>query len=124
MPVIRFLNENKEVVVPVGTSILDAARKLHAPEGSACGGVCACSTCHVYIRAGQELLSEMEDDENDVLDKAFDVRSTSRLGCQTRVLRDGVVDVEITRESYDAYYSEHPAERDQLRSTSGALPKR
>jgi 2Fe-2S ferredoxin len=53
----------------------------------------------------------MQDDENDILDKAFDVRSTSRLGCQARIEKDGVIEVEITRESYDAYYNEHPDER-------------
>ena len=111
MPLVRFLGEGREVTVPVGTSILAAAQKAHAPEGSACGGVCACSTCHVYVRSGLDLLSDVEDDENDILDKAFDVRSTSRLGCQARIVRDGVVEVEISRESYETYYNEHPAER-------------
>src|SRR5579883_1968369 len=100
-----------EVEVPVGTSILEAAAKAHFPEGSACGGVCACSTCHVYVSKGAELLSEQEDDEADILDKAFDVRASSRLGCQSRIEKDGVVEVEITRESLEAYENEHPAER-------------
>src|SRR5215472_18666044 len=100
-----------EIEVPVGTSILEAATKAHIPEGSACGGVCACSTCHVYVTQGADLLSEQEDDEADILDKAFDVRSGSRLGCQTRIVKDGVVEVEITRESLEAYENEHPAER-------------
>jgi 2Fe-2S ferredoxin len=68
----------------------------------------------VYVKKGAELLSEIQDDENDILDKAFDVRSTSRLGCQARIEKDGVVEVEITRESYDAYYNEHPDERAKL----------
>ena len=71
--------------------------------------MCACSTCHVYVLAGGALLSEMEDEENDILDKAFDVRSTSRLGCQAKVEREGVIDVEISRESLDAYAAEHPS---------------
>jgi ferredoxin, 2Fe-2S len=111
MPKVRFLKEGKEIDVPLGTSILQASQQVHAPEGSACGGVCACSTCHVYVRSGMELLSEMEDDENDILDKAFDVRSQSRLGCQARLVRDGTVEIEISRESYETYYSEHPTER-------------
>lgn len=114
MAKVRFLNTDTgpvEVDVPVGTSILQAAQKAHAPEGSACGGVCACSTCHVYVRKGATLLSEMEDEENDILDKAFAVESTSRLGCQARLARDGEVEVEITRESYDTWYNEHPDER-------------
>jgi 2Fe-2S ferredoxin len=110
MPVVRFKGHG-EVEVPIGASILEAATKAHFPEGSACGGVCACSTCHVYVLRGAELLSEQEDDEADILDKAFDVRSASRLGCQSKVQRDGVVEVEITRESLEAYENEHPAER-------------
>src|SRR5262249_586436 len=97
--------------VPVGTSILEAAQKLEAPEGYACGGVCACSTCHVYVQNGANLLSEMEDEENDILDKALDVRATSRLGCQSKILADGEIEVEITRESLEAYENEHPEAR-------------
>ncbi len=105
---VRYLNEGKEIEVPVGTTILQASQEAHMPEGYACGGVCACSTCHVYVKKGGELLSEMQDDENDILDKAFDVRSNSRLGCQAKIERDGEIEVEITRESLEAYYAEHP----------------
>lgn len=111
MPKVRFSRQNIEVEVPVGTSILQAAQLGGAPEGSACGGVCACSTCHVYVLSGARALSELEDEENDILDKAFDVRSTSRLGCQAKIERDGTVEVEITRESLEAYLAEHPEHR-------------
>ena len=57
---------------------------------------------------GGELLSEAEEDEEDILDKAFDVRTTSRLGCQSTIEKDGEVEVRITRESLDAFYNEHP----------------
>ena len=110
MAKVRFIGYG-ETDVPVGTSLLEAAQKIHAPEGYACGGVCACSTCHVYVQKGAELLSEMEDEENDILDKAFDVRATSRLGCQSKILKEGDVDVEITRESLQAFENEHPEER-------------
>ena len=114
MATVRFLNTDDgpvEVEVPIGTSLLQAAQKADAPEGSACGGVCACSTCHVYVRVGRSLLTETEDEENDILDKAFAVESSSRLGCQARVAREGRLEVEITRESYDTWYNEHPNER-------------
>ena len=42
------------------------------PEGDRCGGVCACSTCHVYVTKGFDQLSDIEDEEFDILDKAFD----------------------------------------------------
>lgn len=100
-----------EIEVSVGTSILEAAAKAGFPEGSACGGVCACSTCHVYVTRGAERLSDQQDEEADILDKAFDVRQSSRLGCQARIVEDGEIEVEITRESLEAYENEHPAER-------------
>src|SRR5580658_3388879 len=98
MATVRFKGYG-EVEVPVGTSILKAAQKVEAPEGYACGGVCACSTCHVYVTKGAELLSDQEDEEADILDKAFDVRAQSRLGCQSVIRKEGEIEVEITRES-------------------------
>jgi ferredoxin, 2Fe-2S len=118
MAIVRFKGYG-EIEVPVGSSILDAAQKLEAPEGYACGGVCACSTCHVYVIKGAELLSEQEEDEEDILDKAFDVKSTSRLGCQSKILKDGEIEVEITRESLEAYENEHPEARGKYTKRAG-----
>ncbi|AGP40623.1 2Fe-2S iron-sulfur cluster-binding protein [Sorangium cellulosum] len=114
MAKVRFLAHGRawEVEVPVGSTVLQASKSVGAPEGDACGGVCACSTCHVYVTKGRELLSEAEEDEEDILDKAFDVRSSSRLGCQAKILRDGEVEAEISRESLDAFYNEHPNVKD------------
>jgi 2Fe-2S ferredoxin len=111
---VRFLAHGRdwEVEVPVGTSLLQASKQVGAPEGDACGGVCACSTCHVYVVRGKDLLSEAEEDEEDILDKAFDVRATSRLGCQAKIEREGSIECEITRESLDAFYNEHPQVKD------------
>jgi 2Fe-2S ferredoxin len=123
MAIVRFKGYG-EAVVAVGTTVLQAAQQIGAPEGYACGGVCACSTCHVYVTEGGELLSEQEDEEADILDKAFDVRAPSRLGCQSKIVKDGVVEVEITRESLEAYENEHPEARGKFvnRATvAGAL---
>jgi ferredoxin len=111
---VRFLAHGRsyEGEVPLGTTILEASKLIHAPEGDACGGVCACSTCHVYVQKGRELLSEAEEDEEDILDKAFDVHAGSRLGCQSKIVRDGEIECEITRESLDAFYNEHPNVKD------------
>ena len=111
MPLVKFIDQDIEVEVPLGTSLLDAARKAGAPEGDACGGVCACSTCHVYVDKGADLLTEAEEDEEDILDKAFDVRIQSRLGCQAKIERDGLIELRISKESIDAYYNEHPEKR-------------
>lgn len=113
MPKVRFKRERIEVEIPEGESILSAAKRAGAPEGDRCGGVCACSTCHVYVTKGFDTLSEIEDEEFDILDKAFDVRPASRLGCQARVA-DEDVEVELTRESRQAFYDEHPDERRKL----------
>jgi len=112
VPKVTFLPEGVSAEVPEGDSILDAAKECDAPEGDACGGNCACSTCHVYVRSGMEHLTEMEDDESDRLDLAFDVRANSRLGCQAKLRGSGDVVVEITRESRDAYANEHPPKRE------------
>jgi 2Fe-2S ferredoxin len=108
MPKVFYVDQGIEIEVPIGTSLLQASKRAHAPEGDACGGVCACSTCHVYVEAGAELLSAAEEDEEDILDKAFDVRMSSRLGCQAKLERDGTVRLRISKESLDAFYNEHP----------------
>jgi 2Fe-2S ferredoxin len=121
MPKVRFVKEGLEAEVPVGKSILDAARACGAPEGDRCGGVCACSTCHVYVLRGAELLSEVQDEEFDILDKAFDVRMESRLGCQAKLLRDGEIEVAISDESFQAFEDEHPEAAEQARASRARL---
>jgi 2Fe-2S ferredoxin len=76
-------------------SLLDVALNFGIQLEHACGGNCACTTCHVVVRQGQELLSELEDDEADRLDMAADLQLNSRLGCQARIVKAGEVVVEI-----------------------------
>jgi len=108
MPKVRFEPDGIEVDVPIGTSILDASRAAGAQVGSACGGVCACSTCHVYVKQGLDALKAASDREEDIMDKAFDVRPNSRLGCQSAITRDVTVVCEISAESRKAFLDEHP----------------
>ena len=110
MPKVTFSPDNLSVEVPEGTTLLEAAQKAGAKMGSACGGVCACSTCHVWVKAGFSSLTEQIEKELDILDKAFDVRPQSRLGCQSELGGEDVV-VEITEESRKTYFDEHPDER-------------
>jgi len=63
--------------VPAGISLLQASQQLGAKHGSACGGVCACSTCHCWVKKGFESLEEMGDCEADILDRAYDVKPYS-----------------------------------------------
>lgn len=117
MPKITFKNpaalkvfEPLTVEVKPGTTILDAAEDCGARVGHACGGNLACSTCHVYVEQGLDSLPEISDKENDIMDKAFDVRAESRLGCQCKVADEDIV-VEITQESHRAWLDENPDER-------------
>lgn len=111
MAKVVFVDQGLEVEVPTGKSILDASRLAGAPEGDACGGVCACSTCHVYVVEGRNLLVDAEEDEEDILDKAFDVRMESRLGCQAKIKGDGLIRIKISQESINAFYNEHPDQK-------------
>jgi 2Fe-2S ferredoxin len=76
-------------------SILDIALNLGLHLEHACGGNCACTTCHVVVKKGKELLSEMDDEEADRLDMAADLQLNSRLGCQAVIEKPGEVVVEI-----------------------------
>jgi 2Fe-2S ferredoxin len=115
VPKIHFKSPLDDVTVEVkpGTTLLDAAEQAGAHVGHSCGGVCACSTCHVWIRKGLETLSEQTDQEMDRLDMGFDVRPYSRLSCQTELGQEDIL-VEITEESLTAYLDENPALRHQL----------
>lgn len=125
MPAIRYPAEGGvEIDIPVGKTILDASRLGRIPNGSVCGGVCACSSCHVRVVNGAEILSPPEDDELDMLEHSFDVRPDSRLACQARVMRNGAAEVELTRETVEAYANEHRSERGQLEARLAALRKR
>jgi 2Fe-2S ferredoxin len=122
MPKVKFLPDGNEIEVAPGTSILQAAKQAHAQVGYACGGVCACSTCHVYVRQGFDSLSEQQENEMDILDKAFDVRPSSRLGCQSKIADEDIV-VEITRESRQAWFDEHPEERAKNPQAGGSVAR-
>ena len=102
-----------------GLSILDAAEECGARVGHACGGNLACSTCHVYVEQGLDSLPEISDKENDIMDKAFDVRAESRLGCQAKLGEEDVV-VEISEESLRAWLDENPDERKKLAAERSA----
>lgn len=65
-----------------GDSILEIALKNDIELHHNCGGVCACSTCHVYVQKGEEHLPEITDREEDFIDRAVNPRLNSRLGCQ------------------------------------------
>ena len=91
-------DDQRPFVLRVGQTILDAAMRQGLALDHACGGVCACSTCHVKITRGSDCFSEASEDELDQLDEARDVSLDSRLGCQAKLLRvpeGGAVEIAI-----------------------------
>ena len=77
-------------------SILEVALKNDINLHHNCGGVCACSTCHLYVEQGADFLEELSDKEEDFIDRAISPRLNSRLGCQCILLEgDGNVVVSL-----------------------------
>jgi 2Fe-2S ferredoxin len=85
MPKVTFLPDEKSAEVARGTSLLEAADAAGVDLPSNCGGVCACTTCHVWVEQGGDSLSEIGDREDDKLQEAAGLSAHSRLGCQAKV---------------------------------------
>ncbi|MXP63962.1 2Fe-2S iron-sulfur cluster binding domain-containing protein [Roseomonas sp. M0104] len=86
MPKMTFIERDgtpREVEAPLGLSVLEIAHRHGVDIEGACEGSLACSTCHVIVDGGWfKKLEEPTEDEEDMLDLAFDLQETSRLGCQ------------------------------------------
>ena len=76
-------------------SILEVALLNNIELHHNCGGVCACSTCHLYVEKGEQHVEELSDKEEDFIDRAVNPRLNSRLGCQC-VLLQGTGDIVVT----------------------------
>lgn len=110
MPKVTFLPENKSVEFESGKlpysdhgkreSILDVALNFDIHLEHACGGSCACTTCHVIVVDGDKNLSEADDDELDRLDMAAGLTLRSRLGCQAVVKGDVTVEIPSWNRNY------------------------
>jgi len=82
-----------------GESILDVALDNNIPLNHNCGGVCGCSTCHVYVENGEELFPEMSEREEEYVDRARDPKYNSRLACQCKLSEEGDLIVVIPDQS-------------------------
>lgn len=104
MPIIKILPhaeycpEGTEISAPAGTSICEALLENGIKIEHACDMVCACSTCHVIVREGYASLNAPEENEEDMLDKAWGLEPNSRLSCQAILAQKNVV-VEIPKYS-------------------------
>ena len=102
---VTFQPENKTVEFPFDSlpyeghglpmSFLDVAENYDIFLDHACGGVCACTTCHLFVKEGAASLSEAEDLELDRMDLAPGLQLNSRLGCQAVIEKPGAYIVEI-----------------------------
>ncbi len=103
MPKLTFIEKDgnhKEVDAPVGLSVMEIAHRFDVDIEGACEGSLACATCHVIVDPEwYAKLSEPSEDEEDMLDLAFGLKPTSRLGCQIVMSEelDGLV-VELPKE--------------------------
>lgn len=80
--------------VSPGQTLLELALKNDIELHHNCGGVCACTTCHLYIQEGMDSIDEITDREEDFIDRAVNPRLNSRLGCQSLLLDgEGTIDV-------------------------------
>ena len=101
MATVKFKFEDKNIEpktvenVEEGYSILEIAEDNDVHLNHNCGGVCACSTCHVYVDSGDDFLEEISDKEEDFIDRAINPRLESRLGCQCIILKEDAI-IEIT----------------------------
>lgn len=96
MPVVTFLHpDGKSGEVPENVTLLEAAERLGFPLTHDCGGNASCTTCRVEVKTGGEHLSEIDFEEQDLLDREALSESWHRLGCQARVLGDVVVRVPL-----------------------------
>jgi 2Fe-2S ferredoxin len=112
MPVIRILPhpeycpEGATVQAPRGTSVCEALLDYRIEIEHACEMSCACTTCHVVVKEGFESLGEMDETEEDLLDRAWGLTPTSRLSCQA-ILSDRDVTIEIPKYSINHAREKH-----------------
>ena len=98
---IKFNFEDKSITPVVvegaeaGYSLLEITEENDIHLNHNCGGVCACSTCHIYVDKGEDVLEEISDKEEDFIDRAINPRLESRLACQCIILEDDA-DIEVT----------------------------
>jgi ferredoxin, 2Fe-2S len=94
MPRVTFLHpDGKSGEVPADLSLLEAAEQLGFPLNHDCGGNASCTTCRVDVIAGGENLSDIDFDEQDLLDREALTEPYHRLGCQARILGNVIVQV-------------------------------
>ncbi len=96
LPHAEYCPQGATINVTPGTSICEALLENHINIEHACDMSCACTTCHVIVREGFNSLGEMDESEEDLLDRAWGLEPNSRLSCQAIVAQQELV-VEIPK---------------------------
>ncbi len=96
LPHVEICPQGKEISAPAGTSICEALLENDIEIEHACEMSAACTTCHVIVREGFNSLNEIEDVEEDLLDRAWGLEPNSRLSCQAIVAGQDLT-IEIPR---------------------------
>jgi ferredoxin, 2Fe-2S len=96
LPHAEFAPEGKEIKANPGDSICEALLDNGIEIEHACDMSCACTTCHVIVRQGFESLNELDENEEDLLDRAWGLEPQSRLSCQAFVAQKDLI-VEIPK---------------------------
>jgi len=106
LPHAEYCPQGAELSAPAGTSICEALLDHQIPIEHACEMSCACTTCHVIVRQGFASLNPSEEQEDDLLDKAWGLTPQSRLGCQAILGQQDLV-IEIPKYSINHAKEEH-----------------
>ena len=112
MPIIKVLPhpeycpQGAQITAPAGTSLCEALLDNDIKIEHACDMSCACTTCHVVVRDGYQSLNEPDENEEDMLDRAWGLEPQSRLSCQA-ILAQQDVTVEIPKHSINHAKENH-----------------
>jgi 2Fe-2S ferredoxin len=106
LPHPEYAPNGAQVEAPAGTSICEALLDNGIAIEHACDMSCACTTCHVVVREGFASLNEMDESEEDLLDRAWGLEANSRLSCQAIVAQQDLV-VEIPKYSINHAKENH-----------------
>jgi 2Fe-2S ferredoxin len=106
LPHPEYCPQGATIEAAPGTSVCEALLEHEIPIEHACDSSCACTTCHVVVRDGFESLGEMDESEEDLLDRAWGLEPTSRLSCQA-IVSNRDITIEIPKYSINHAKERH-----------------
>ena len=92
--------------ISANQSLLEVALINNIELHHNCGGVCACSTCHIYLEKGEDFVEDLSDKEEDFIDRAISPKLNSRLGCQCVLHQNESGEIEVTVPDQTQFFGE------------------